>query len=95
MRLARALEFPRSNSIIANLRETVIVREEKSQDGTDSKKVLDLERIDIGVMGGLVVVQHEIDNVARGSNEEELEGGEVERLGESPEEVYRQCHPTC
>lgn len=71
------------------------MREEKGQDGTDSKKVLDLERIDIGVMGGLVVVQHEIYNVARGSNEEELEGGEVERLGESPEEVYRQCDPTC
>ena len=71
------------------------MREEKGQDGTDSKKVLDLERIDIGVMGGLVVVQHEIDNVAGGSNEEELKGGEVERLGEGPEEVYQQCHPTC
>lgn len=53
------------------------MREEKGQDSADSKEVLDLECIDIWVMGGLVVVQHEIDDVARGSNEEELEGSEV------------------
>ena len=53
------------------------MREEKGQDSTNSKKVLDLERIDIWVMGGLVVVQHEINYIARRSDEEELEGSEV------------------
>jgi len=85
--------FPLSSSIITNLGETVVVREEKGQDGTDPKKVLDLECIDIGVMGRLVVVQHEIDNVARRSNEEELEGSEVQRVGKGPEKVYRQERP--
>lgn len=73
----RAPHFCLRNSITTNLGETVVVREEKGQDSADSKEVLDLECIDIWVMGGLVVVQHEIDDVARGSNEEELEGSEV------------------
>jgi hypothetical protein len=63
--------------MITNLGQTIVVREEKGQDRADSKEVLDLECIDVWVMSGLVVVQHEIDDVARGSNEEELEGSEV------------------
>lgn len=73
----RASCFLLSNSIITNLGKTIVVREENGQDSTNSKKVLDLERIDIWVMGGLVVVQHEINYIARRSDEEELEGSEV------------------
>lgn len=51
--------------------------EEQRQNHTDPKKVLDFERIDIGIMGRLVVVEHQINDVGRGSDEQELEGGEV------------------
>lgn len=51
--------------------------EEQGQDGTDSKKVLDLESIEVWVMGRLVVVEHEVNDVPRGTDKEELECGEI------------------
>lgn len=45
-------------------------------------------------MRGLVVIQHQIDGVCRGANEDDLEGGVVEGAGveSSPEEV---CKVVC
>lgn len=55
---------------------------------------MDLEGIDIRVMRGLVVIQHQIDGVCRGANEDDLEGGVVEGAGveSGPEEV---CKVVC
>jgi len=63
------------------------VREENGQDGADSEKVLDLECIEIWVMSWFVVIQHEVDDIARGSDEEEFECSQVKRVCEGPEEI--------
>lgn len=38
-------------------------------------------------MRWFVIVEHEVDDIAGGSNEEELEAGKVEGFGKGPEEV--------
>lgn len=63
------------------------MREKDREDRADSQKVLNLEGVNVRVVGGLVIVQHEVDNVAGGTDEEELEGGEVKRIEESPEQI--------
>lgn len=40
------------------------MRKEQGQNRTDSKKILDLERIKIGVMSRFVIVEHEVDDVS-------------------------------
>jgi hypothetical protein len=62
---------------VTNLRKTIAVGEEQRQNRTDPKEVLDLECVEIGIMGRLVVVEHQINDVGGGSDEQELEGGEV------------------
>ena len=62
---------------MANLREAIAVWEQQRQNRTNSKKILDLERVEIGIVGRLIVVEHQIYDVGRGSDEQELEGGEV------------------
>lgn len=59
--------------------------EQQCQNHADPKQVLDLEGIDIGVMSGLVVVEHEVDDVGGRADEQQLEGGQVQRIGQSPE----------
>lgn len=61
--------------------------EQQRQDHTDSKQVLDLEGIDIGIMSGFVVVQHQIDDVGRRADEEQLECGKVQRVRKGPEQI--------
>lgn len=63
------------------------MREKDREDRADSQKVLNLEGVNVRVVGGLVIVQHEVDNVTGGADEEELEGGEVKRIEESPEQI--------
>lgn len=53
------------------------MREKHREDRADSQKVLNLEGVNVGVVGGLVVVQHEVDDVGGGPDEEKLEGREV------------------
>jgi hypothetical protein len=50
---------------------------------------LHLECVEIWVVGGLVVVEHEVDGVRGGADEDDLEDGVVERAGrvEGPEKV--------
>lgn len=61
--------------------------EKHREDRADSQKVLNLEGVNVGVVGGLVIVQHEVDNIGGGADEEKLEGREVERIEESPEQI--------
>lgn len=70
-----------------DLRDAIIPREENCEHCADSKKILDLESIDIGIMGGFIVIEHKIDDVGRGTDEQELESSEVERFRECPEEI--------
>jgi hypothetical protein len=50
---------------------------------------LHLEGIEIGVVGGLVVVKHQVNGVRGSADEDDLENGVVERLGlvEGPEKI--------
>lgn len=61
--------------------------EKNREHGANTQQVLDLESIDVGVMRWLVVVEHEVDHVGRGADEQKFECGEIERFGESPEKV--------
>ena len=48
---------------------------------------MDFEGVDVGVVGGFVVVEHEVDGVGLEAEEEELEDGVVEGAV-VPEYVY-------
>lgn len=57
---------------------------QNAQYGASCDQVLHLESIEVGIMGGFVVVEHQIDDIGRCSNEDELEGRvpqAVERVG--------------
>jgi hypothetical protein len=70
-------------------RRAVLVGEENGHDGACGEEVLDLEGVLVGIVGGLVVVEHEVDDVGRGSDEDDLEDGVVEvvELVEGPEKI--------
>lgn len=53
------------------------MRKEQSQNRADSKEILNLECIEVGVMGRLVIVEHEVNDVPGGANEEKLERSKV------------------
>lgn len=61
--------------------EGVFVGEDDGEDGGASEEVLDFEGVDIGVVGGLVGVGHEVDDVALAADEEDLEQEIVDALG--------------
>jgi hypothetical protein len=65
------------------------VWEEDCKHCADSKEVLNLKSIEIRIMRRFVIVEHEVDDVGRGADKKKLECGEVQRLGECPEEVWR------
>ena len=56
----------------------VFVGEEDRENGAAAEKILDFEGVDVGVVGGFVVVEHEVDGVGLEAEEEELEDGVVE-----------------
>lgn len=51
--------------------------EEQGQNRTDSKEILNLECIEVGVVSRLVIVEHEVNDVSGGADEEKLERSEV------------------
>lgn len=51
--------------------------EEQGQNCADSKEILNLESIEIGIVRRLVIVEHEVNDVSRGADEEKLERSEV------------------
>lgn len=88
--LATAAAFLTSFGVcrgITNLRKAIIVREEDGQDCADTKKILDLEGIQVRVVRWLEIVEHEVNDITRGTDKEELESREVQRIRESPEEI--------
>lgn len=50
---------------------------EQSQDRADPKKILNFECIEVGVMSRLVIVEHEVNDVPGGADEEKLERSKV------------------
>jgi hypothetical protein len=84
--LRRQKEF---RQVDTNLRETIVVWEEDRKHCADPKEVLNLESIEIRIMRRFVIVEHEVNDVGRRADKKELECGEVQRLGECPEEVWR------
>jgi len=71
-----------------HLGELVAVGEEDREDGAAAEQVLDLEGVDVGVVRGFVVVEHEEDDVGLGGEEKDLEGGVPDGAGgEGPENV--------
>jgi hypothetical protein len=71
------------------LGERVLVREQDRQHRARANQVLHLEGVEVRVVRGLVVVEHEVDGVGRGADEDDFEDGVVERAGrvEGPEKV--------
>ena len=71
-----------------DLRHGVFVRKQDSKNCGAAKQVLDAEGVLVRVVGGFVLVEHEVDNVGLGADEDELEDGIVEGFGwVGPEEV--------
>ena len=69
------------------LREAVLVGEEDSQHCSPAKQVLHFECIQSRILSRLIVVQHEVDSVARGDDEEDLEARVPDGEGEGPEDI--------
>lgn len=70
-----------------DLRDGVGVWEDDGEDGGTGEEVLHLEGIDVGIVGRLVCVCHEVHNVSLGTDEHDLEDEVVE--GVRREEIYR------
>lgn len=64
------------------------MREQDSQDCADTQEILDLEGIQVRVVRWLEIVEHEVDDIAGGTDEEELKCSEVQRICKGPEEIY-------
>ena len=58
--------------------DLVFIREEDSENGATTEQVLDFESVDVGIVSGFIVVEHEVDGVGLEAEEEELEDGVVE-----------------
>ena len=71
-----------------DLGEGVFLREEEGEHGGAAEQVEDLEGVEVRVVRGLVVVQHQVDGVGGGGDEDDLEDRVPGRVGEGPEEVW-------
>lgn len=70
----------------------VFFGEDERHDCTSPKKVLDLERIKVGIVRRFVLVQHEVAGIGRGRQKDELEDSVVRPMGEVPEYI---CSGSC
>lgn len=61
--------------------DSILLGEQDGENGGSTEEVVDLEGIDVGIGGGLVSVGHEVDDVALGANEHDLEEEVVEARG--------------
>lgn len=64
-----------------NLLDGVLVWEDYGEKGSTHEQVLDAEGIDVGIVGRLVRVGHEIDDVSLGAEEEDFEDKIVQAIG--------------
>lgn len=62
--------FPHHRRDEANLGDAIIAWKENRKHRANSEEVLNLESIDVGVMCGFVVVEHEVDDVGRGTDKQ-------------------------
>lgn len=53
----------------------VSVREKDAEGGSARKKVLNFEGVDCGIVCGFIIVDHKVDYVGLGGEEEDFEGG--------------------
>ena len=53
-----------------DLGEGVFLREEEREDGGAAEEVEDFEGVEVRVVGGLVVVEHQVDGVGGGEDED-------------------------
>ena len=67
--------------------ERVFVGPDYGEDEGADEEVLDFECVESWVVGGFVGCGHEVDGVARGGYEEDLEDGVVGGVGEGCEDV--------
>jgi hypothetical protein len=58
---------------LSYLGKLVFVREYDAQNGASCDQVLNSEGIEVGIVGWLVVVEHQVDDIGGGSNKDELE----------------------
>jgi hypothetical protein len=58
---------------VSYFRKLVFVGEYDAQNGTSCDQILNSEGIEIGIVGRLVVVEHQVDDIGGGSNKDELE----------------------
>ena len=65
----------------------VVVWEEHGEDQRASEQVLYAEGVEVRVVGWFVDSGHQVNGVAGGGEEEELEDGVVGAVGEGPEEI--------
>ncbi len=70
-----------------HLHNSVADGEDESHESGAAEEILDLESVDVGVVGGLVRIGHEVDDVALGADEEDLEDKVVQAVG--GEEICR------
>lgn len=66
---------------IAYLGEAIFVRKDDCQNSARSQQVLHFERVEIRVMGGFVVVKHQVDGVCGCTDENDLEDGVIKWFG--------------
>ena len=64
-----------------DFRDFVAIGEEDAKDCGAAEEVLDFEGVDVGVVGGFVIVEHEVEGVGLGGEEEEFKCGVVEGAG--------------
>lgn len=69
------------------LAERILVGEEYCESSASTQEKLDLESVDVWVMGRLVVVEHQIQGVCGRADEKDLEDCIVGGIGEGPEEI--------
>lgn len=72
---ASSLSCPLTRSSLSYLRKLVFVGEYDAQNSTSCDQVLNSECVEVGVVGRFVVVEHQIDDIGRSSNKDELECG--------------------
>lgn len=64
-----------------NFRDGVVIGEDDGENSSSRKEVLDSEGVDIGIVGRLVGVGHEVDDVTLGAKEHDLEDEVVDAIG--------------
>lgn len=77
-----------------DFRRGVFVGEDGGEDRGAAEQVAHFEGVEVGVVGGLVVVQHQVQGVGAGGDEDDFQDGVPCRIGEGPEDICGMRPPT-